>query len=244
MRLGWIALLLLTAAPWLGAAGEIRLLVIAGGHGEKGWREMFQSMPGIQVTYASFRQNGGVMLAPERAKDFDAMLFYEAQQDAEPHWKGWMQVLEKGMPTVFLHHTLGSYESVPDTDQIFGGSVCWSWRWRAVPLPCAGKPAGTSLDDLPIRVRIADPAHPITKNMRDFDIVDESYKNYYVRPDVHVLLTTDEPTSESRIGWTHRYKNSPIVYLELGHNDKAFENANYRRLVERSIRWVVGKLDD
>ena len=80
--------------------------------------------------------------------------------------------------------------------------------------------------------------------MSDFDIKDETYRNIYVRPDVHVLLTTDEPTNESRIGWTLRYGNSPIVYLQLGHGRDAYENPNFRRLVERSIRWVTGRLED
>jgi hypothetical protein len=97
---------------------------------------------------------------------------------------------------------------------------------------------------VPFRVRIADPAHPITKGMSDFGIKDETYRNIYVRPDVHVLLTTDEPTNESRIGWTLRYGNSPIVYLQLGHGRDAYENPNFRRLVERSIRWVTGRLEN
>ena len=239
-----ILLSLLIAPGWLSGAGLIRVLAITGGHDEKRLLETLRSIGGITVAEARFKQNAETMLVPAAARNFDVMLFYDMSQDPEPQWKGWMELLEKGMPTLFLHHTLGSYEGVPDTDQIFGGSVCFSWRWRAVPRPCAGKPAGTSLEDLTFRVRIADATHPITRGMSDFQITDESYRYFYVRNDVHVLLTTDEPTSESRIGWTHRYKNSPVVYIQLGHDHVAYENPNFRRLVERSIRWLAGRLDD
>jgi type 1 glutamine amidotransferase len=96
--------------------------------------------------------------------------------------------------------------------------------------------------DEQMRVKIADRAHPITQGVDDFTIHDECYKGYYVRPDAHVLLTTDHPLSEPKLAWTYRYGNSPIVYLQLGHDHLAYENPAFRTLLGRSIRWVAGKL--
>jgi hypothetical protein len=247
MRLPWILPLLLAAPPLVPGAAGIRVLVIAGGaptHDIDLFTETIRKIPGTKVMPARFKDNAGALLSPESAGKFDAMLFYDMPQVAEPHWKGWMALLEKGMPTVFMHQSIGSYESVPDTDQIFGGAVCFLWRNSTTPRPCPGKPLGWSLENLRFRVRIADPSHPITRGMQDFEIVDEAYRYFYVRPDVHVLLTTDEPMNESRIAWTHRYKNSPVVYLQLGHGREAYENPSFLRLVERSIRWVTGRLAD
>jgi type 1 glutamine amidotransferase len=54
-------------------------------------------------------------------------------------------------------------------------------------------------------------------------------------------LTTDHPTSGKVIAWAHRYKNSPVVYIQLGHGPEAYNNPNYRTLVARSIHWVAGR---
>jgi type 1 glutamine amidotransferase len=79
--------------------------------------------------------------------------------------------------------------------------------------------------------------------MSDFDITDEIYNYYDVKPGVHVLLTTDHPGSGKVIAWTHTYQKSPVVYLLLGHDHTAYQNPNYRRLVERAILWVGGRLN-
>ena len=54
--------------------------------------------------------------------------------------------------------------------------------------------------DLPIQV--VDKNHPVTAGLSDFTLHDETYSNYLVQPDVHVLLKTDHPTSTPALAWT------------------------------------------
>jgi type 1 glutamine amidotransferase len=52
------------------------------------------------------------------------------------------------------------------------------------------------------------------------------------------LLSTSHPESGEIIGWTHLYGDSPIVYIQPGHDHHAYENPNYRHLVRQAIEWI------
>jgi uncharacterized protein len=91
---------------------------------------------------------------------------------------------------------------------------------------------------------VADPDHPVTRGLKDYDIVDETYCRTSIAPNVHVLLTTDEPSSDNILGWTKTYRNSKVCYLQSGHDPLAYHNPNYRKLVIQAIRWTTQKGDN
>ena len=82
----------------------------------------------------------------------------------------------------------------------------------------------------------------VTTGLNNFEIIDETYKGYRVKPDNQILLTTDEPLSQKEIGWTRTYQKSRVCYIQLGHGKEAFENSTYQRLLKQSIEWTGGKL--
>jgi len=217
----------------------LRLLILTGGHDfdEDAFFGIFKAMDGISWTHVRFPQEAEEKLKPEAADQYDVALFYDMYQNSEPHGNDWLKVLEKGKPTVFLHHALGSYIHWPIYGEILGGHANF-FPNQVVE----GVPNSTYKHDVAFRVHIADRDHPITRGLEDFDIVDETYDHYTVNPDVHVLLTVDHPDSGKVIAWTHTYKNSPIVYLQLGHGPSAYDNPNFRKILERSIRWVAGDM--
>jgi hypothetical protein len=94
-----------------------------------------------------------------------------------------------------------------------------------------------------MNVKIADREHPITRGLSDFAIHDETYKGNWFAADNHVLLTTDHPKSDTTICWTRPSGDNRIVFLQLGHDSKAYGNPNYRQLVVRAIRWAAGDLN-
>lgn len=229
----------------------LRILVVTGGHSfdEGPFFQVFKDMPGVTFKHVRFRQKpeekfpeeeAERFLNAEAARDFDAMVFYDMHQRREPHWQGWMELLARGKGTVFLHHALGSYRlHSAEYQEVVGGSA----SFLSPPDPKVAN-ATSWRHDVAFRVRIADRQHPITQGVADFDVVDETYKGFLVSPGVHPLLAVDHPDSNKVIAWTHRYKKSPIVYLELGHGPTAFNNPNFRLLLERSIRWVAGKVPE
>lgn len=220
---------------------KVRILVVTGGHDfeESSFFQMFEEMKDISYTHLRFKQGAEEMLTPDAARDYDAIVFYDMNQNREPHWKGWLALLEKGKGTVFLHHALGSYPDWDEYGRIVGGRANFDYK-RVIE----GVPHTTFKHDVAFQVKIADKSHPITNGLKDFDILDETYNRFVVNPDVHVLLTAEHPTSGKIICWTHRYKNSPVVYLQLGHGPTAYENRNFRMLLERSIKWAAGRLSD
>ncbi|MDB6033900.1 MAG: ThuA protein, partial [Verrucomicrobiales bacterium] len=81
--------------------------------------------------------------------------------------------------------------------------------------------------------------HPITAGSKDFKMHDEIYKRFRVRPGVTPLLTTDHPESGKPLMWARNQGKSRLVYLQLGHDQSAYNDPNYRTLVSRSIKWVT-----
>ena len=226
-------------APESASAVRARILIVVGGHefDTAGFAAMFQKMAGISNEVVWFGQGAEHRLTARGARDFDAIVFYDMHQHPEPHWTGMLQLLKQGKGMVFLHHSLWSYDgSWNDYKRIVGGRA--SSKEKVVPGP---SPTSTYQHDEHLHVHVADPSSPITRGLEDFDITDETYNHYWVDPEVHVLLTTNNPTSEHIIAWSHQYEKSRIVYIELGHGPTAYENPSYVTLVRGAILWVAGK---
>jgi type 1 glutamine amidotransferase len=147
-------------------------------------------------------------------------------------------LLNGGKGLVVLHHALANYQEWDEFEKIAGG------RYHTQPYTRDGKqhPASTYRHGVDISVHVADPDHPVTAGLEDFTIHDEVYGGFSVQPTVHALLTTDHPESSETLAWTNEYGKSRIVTIQLGHDAHAYENPNYRKLVQQAIRWVAAEL--
>ena len=206
---------------------SIHALVITGGHGfqEEPFWEMFDSFENFSYDAATFPE-AFKYLSIEGVKDYDTLVFYDMWQEITLEQQAaYQDLLNHGKPIVYLHHALISFQDWPEFRNVVGG------YWKP------GE--GTYKHDVQFTVEIAEPSHPVTKGLSDFEILDETYGNFSVDSDVHVLLKADHPDSGPVIGWAKMYKNTPLVYIQLGHDGLAYENPNYRKLVDQSIRWVV-----
>jgi len=219
--------------------GRLRVLIVTGGHAfdEAAFFAMFDRMPDILWGHVRYGGEAENALKPEAAARYDALLFYDMNQQPGPHTQSIEQVLAKGKPAIFLHHAVGSYPEWTEYSEIVGGHANFGGR------VIRGVPNTKFLHDVWMHVEIADRSHPITKGLRDFDIYDEAYKNVGISPDVHALLRTSHPASDRSIGWTHRYKKSQVVYLQLGHGPQAFSHPIFEALVHRSLLWSAGRME-
>jgi len=105
-------------------------------------------------------------------------------------------------------------------------------------------------DGIKHTIRIADPAHPITAGMTDFDVVSEQYY-LHVDPAVKVLATTEFPTPgvdgphvpNGRVVmpqvWTKMYGKGRIFYNALGHQANIFDIPQALELMRRGFRWAA-----
>ena len=222
------------------AAKPVRILLITGGHSydRDGLHRMLSDMPDatFQEIVLPAEQN---KLTPAITKQFDCLVFHDQSRfalsdrqkaDLEAMWAA-------GMPTVMLHHSLISHNDVPLFRDVFGGA------YLIKPAKIDGKdyPASNYTKPTDVTIQIIDKDHPITRGVSDFTINDEVFGNLYIAPGIHVLAQTNHPKSSKPVLWTNQYKKSRVFALVQGHDKTAFDNATYRTLLYRGIRWAVEK---
>jgi len=228
--LALISFLILCSGIW--AQTPINALIITGGHDFDRVRffEMFESFEGLDYT-ESVQPLANVLIEGGGAGGYDVLIFYD-QHDSitESQKQAYFNLGKAGKPMVFLHHSFSSYQYWPEYDQIIGGGFNMVDSARGL---------SHYKHDVMIGVKIADPDHPITAGLTDFTAFDEAYGNCKVDPGVHPLLSTDHPLNMPHLAWTHSFKNSEIVFIQLGHGPHIFGNGSYRKLVYQSILWSM-----
>jgi type 1 glutamine amidotransferase len=159
-------------------------------------------------------------------------------------------LLRHGKPMIFLHHASASWaHSWPEFTEVMGIACDWGQplRVRGVDHPKSGFFQNTKQ-----RITVVDKAHPITQGLGDgFEIVDESYNCPILEDSVHPLLRTDFAPRDVSLNLNPRSKfsnlaafvktaeNSPVVYIQLGHDRLAWENPAFRTLLDNAIRWAA-----
>lgn len=215
----------------------VRVLLFTGGHPFD--REPFdafkQTLSGCIVTEVQ-HPNALTMFRPENRSSYDVVLFYDMYGSiSEQEKQDFLDCLNEGKGMVVLHHAYVSYPEWPEYQKILGGA------WKNQPWTDhkgVSYPASTYIHDVKFQVKIANKKHPVTKGVKDFDIIDETYADGYVAPNVHILLTTDEPTSTPSVAWTNQYGKSKVVTILLGHDQQAWNNPSFKKLITQAIFWV------
>jgi type 1 glutamine amidotransferase len=220
----------------------LRIVIVTGGHDfeRKEFFAMFDSFAGIQWEERQQPQANEIWLGDTLQK-YDAVVLYDMwQQINEEQKRGMVSWLkDKGKGLVALHHSIASYQQWDEYTRIIGA------KYFLAP----GKaPDGKQFDrsqyyhDIKFTVKVADKNHPVTKGLPEqFEIVDETYKGWWLAPNVHKLLVTDHELSDPCVAWAHQYGKARVVYIQLGHGSTAYNNPNYRKLLYNAIRWVAGR---
>jgi uncharacterized protein len=218
-------------------AGQIRILVITGGHDYQ--KEQFNQMLaglGENITCQIAELPAAYdMFLPKNREKYDVIVFYHMWQDITDEQATLLsECIRNGKPLVALHHSICAYDNWPEYFNIIGG------KYFHKPTVVNGKEyaACSYIHDVHFKVKIADKKHPVTAGLSDFEIFDETYKGYYVEPGIIPLLATEEPSSNPVIGWAKKYGKARVVTLQCGHDVPTFENPNFRKLLKQSIEWV------
>ena len=225
------------------AKQPIRVMVVTGGHNydKPSFNEMLNCL-GANITSqvvefpAAFDE-----FLPGNQSKYDVLIFYHMWQKITPEQeKVFSDCIRQGKPLVVLHHSICAFDEWPEYWKIVGG------KYFHKPTTLDGKEyaACTFIHDIHFRVEVSAKKHPVTKGVKDFDIFDETYKGYYVAPDVIPLLTTSEPTSTPTIGWVHPYGKARVVTLQSGHDIPTFQNENFRKLLKQSIEWTYAGIKE
>jgi uncharacterized protein len=216
------------------SAKKLNVIVVTGGHNfdRESFFKMFDSFEGVIYTELKHPE-ANLQLGTIDPKTFDAVVFYDMPKTiSEAEKESYYKLLKLGKGLLFLHHSQCSYQQWDEYKTIVGGKY---HEEKNSPQ------TSTYQHDVTFTVKITDKKHPVTKGIKDFDILDEVYGNTEVLPEVTTLLSTNHPESSSVIGWTHKKENSRIVYIQPGHDKNGWFNPNYQKLVKQAIAYVSEK---
>jgi len=222
-------------------ASNLKVVVVTGGHGFKRqpFFAIFEDAEGVEYAEA-IQQDHSEIFEDISGWDYDVIVLYNMTQEISPQRReNFLELLDKGVGLVALHHSIGAFQNWPEYRRIIGA------RFYLGPMEEDGVTHGKSgyKHDIDIPVCISDKRHPITSGMSDFSIFDEVYNECAFESDNHVLLTTDHPISDKPLAWVRKCRNARVCYIQLGHGIEAYGNPNYKRLVARAIKWSAGRLN-
>jgi len=228
-----VSFILLLSAISLFSQSE-KILIVTGGKAvdKENFYKLFESFS-YDTTSKPFAFQ---LFDLDNIANYKAIVFYDTYQSiTEEQKESFMNIFEKGIGVLFLHHSLVSHQEWSEYENIVGG------RYFHQVWVDNEKKYGPSTykHDQDLLVEIIDKNHPVTNGLDNFEIHDETYLNYRVLPKVQPLLRTNYRESGEILGWTHKYKNSKVVYIMMGHDKNAFENKSYKKLIENSIYYLI-----
>lgn len=139
---------------------------------------------------------------------------------------------------IFLHHSLVSYQNWPEFIKIVGG------QYHTQPVVANGDTLSANYEhDVRMSIKVEDKKHPVTKGIKDFEILDEIYSDVEILPSVKPLLSTTHPKSMHYVAWINKYGNSDVLYIQLGHGRTGFSNPNFLKLIQQAIEWSAARHD-
>jgi uncharacterized protein len=218
---------------------KIRVLLTVGGHDfeQEPFYAIFRSMPDVEWTKIDMPKDAD-RLKPGLQKDFDVVVMYDMCAKISPkQQKAFVDLLNEGIGVVSMHHNLCAHNDWPEYRKIIGAK----YLYKPTKIDGATYTPSDFTDDQSVDVQVVDREHPIMQGVKDFHITDEVYNHYFIDPRVKALLKTDHPKSEQRLAWVTNYGKSRVFYLMLGHDHKAYENPNYRKVLHQGIHWAAGR---
>lgn len=174
---------------------------------------------------------------------------------------GLKALLQSGKGMVFFHHAIAAWNQTWDEySEIMGGACDWRnpVTKRGVKYPFSGFQPGAKQHTSVVPEA---KSHAIVEGLgTGFDIVDEAYNCPYFEDSIHPLLRTDfvakpenftlartrdpnwnPPVGSNLEAWYKAAENSPIVYVQHGHDNLAWANPNFQKLMANAIKWAASE---
>lgn len=221
-------------------ADKIKVVVVTGGHDfeHDPFLALFKGYDDIECVEAA-QKDHSELFEDITGWDYDVIVLYNMTQNISPkRQENFVKLLNKGVGLVAMHHAVGAFQKWPEYRRIIGAK----FYLQDTTEDGVTHKQGQYKHGVDFTVHIADTKHPITRGLTNFAINDETYKQCWFADDNHVLLTTDEPTSDKTLASVRKYGKTHVCSMQLGHDSKAYANPAFRQLVAQSIRWCAGKL--
>jgi type 1 glutamine amidotransferase len=136
--------------------------------------------------------------------------------------------VERGGGLMLVHFACGAWQDWPEFRDLAGRV----WDPKLRPHDARG----------PFRVEIADPDHPITRDLKPFETDDELYTCLTGDRPIHVLAQARSKVDgrEYPMAFVLDYGRGRVFHTVLGHDAKAVTNSGVPELFRRGCAWVAG----
>jgi uncharacterized protein len=221
-----------TESPRDKTATTLKVAVLTGGHlfDVQNFHQLFRSFDGIDPYIQNMVDFAG---SPPAVRDsYDVVLFYtmlrDPLQETElgPQLKRTKSAIERlrtsGQGIVVLHHAILSH---PD----------WNVWTELTGLP---NRKFTFDHDQHLKIQVTNSNHFITRGLKSWEMIDETYNMADAAEDNDILLTTDHPKSMKTICWAREFGKSRVCCLQSGHDNQTWTNPNFRQVLHRSVLWT------
>jgi uncharacterized protein len=217
---------------------KVRTAVVTGHHSYDvvNFQDFWKSMPAIDPYIQHIED---FCSSPDNVRDaYDCVAFYmmvglEISDEMPWYWGKPKSALERlgssKQGLVFLHHTIWAYQK-------------WTFWDELIGMPGRNIKENGYHFDQKVGVKAVDVTHPVTKGFKDWEMTDETYEMSEPAGDSRVLLNLENPQSMKAGAWVRKHKNSNVFVTALGHDNKAWADKNFGKLIERGVLWSAGKL--
>lgn len=220
---------------------RIKALVVTGGHDfeRAPFFAMFDSFDKVEYIEAEQKDDSEIF-EDISDWDYDVIVLYNMTQKISPKRQAnFIELLDKGVGLVVVHHSIANFQDWPEYRNIIGAK----YYLKETTEDGVTYPRSQYQHDVDINVYVTDPTHSVIRGLRDFSVNDETYSKWTFDSGNHLLLTTDHPASNRQLAWVRNYRNARVCCIQLGHGAGAYTNGNYRRLVAQAIEWCAHKVN-
>ena len=220
--------------PLIIQAQKTNIMLVTGGHAfdTVQFFQLFDSLENISYQHFSQPEANNI-IAKHKTDNFDVLVFYDMWKSiSESEKNAYLKLTETGKPMLFMHHSIVSYQNWPEFEKIIGGKYI---------SPGEGIPENEESNyehDVWVYGQILR-KHPVTKGMEETKIFDEVYGNMRISESITPLIRTTHPKSSEYIAWENKYNNSTIIYLQGGHDYRAYQSDDFKKLVSQSIKYLA-----
>jgi type 1 glutamine amidotransferase len=136
--------------------------------------------------------------------------------------------VESGKGLMLIHFACGAWQDWPEFKHLVG-------RVYDPKLP-PHDPHGV------FQVMIADPNHPVTKGMKDFETNDELYTCLTGDASIHVVANARSKVDDKvyPMAFVLDYGKGRVFHTVLGHDVRALTNSAVPELLRRGCAWAAG----
>lgn len=213
---------------------RIPVAVVSGHHAYdvRGFQSLLRALPGVDP-YPQHLEDFAADSGQAQA-GYAAIVFYNYHQ-ATPGEAG-------GATGLQVRHALERLGEGPQGIVLLHHALVAFPQWEKWSELCGLRDrAFTTHRDQAFRVEIADPEHPITRGLSDWEMVDETYQIAGVGSQGRILLKTSHPKSMATLAWARTYQQARVFCYQSGHDRQAYDDPNVRAVLARGIAWVSGR---